>query len=167
MPSFGSETGNVLYLIVCGAPPAADTAQLVKKKQAEGWDVCVVATPHGVQWFDADEVESTTGHVVRTEFRAPTAPEFSPRGDAVLLAPATFNTINKWALGINDTLALGLLNEALGRAIPISVQPVVNSALSKHRAFMSSMSLIQGHGVTVLPGPKEDHLDPTRTSGDG
>jgi hypothetical protein len=32
----------------------------------------------------------------------------------VVVAPATFNTINKWALGIIDTLVLGILNEALG-----------------------------------------------------
>jgi hypothetical protein len=29
----------------------------------------------------------------------------------VLVAPVTFNTVNQWAAGINDTLALGLLNE--------------------------------------------------------
>ena len=107
MPNFGSETGNVLYLIVCGAPPAADTPQLVKEKQDEGWDVVVIATPHGLQWFDPDEVERLTGHPVRSEFRKPGDPEFGPRGDAVLVAPATFNTINKWALGINDTLRAG------------------------------------------------------------
>jgi Flavoprotein len=35
--------------------------------------------------------------------------------DAIIVAPATFNTINKWAVGISDTLALGLLTEAIGR----------------------------------------------------
>jgi phosphopantothenoylcysteine synthetase/decarboxylase len=37
-----------------------------------------------------------------------------PRADAVAIAPATFNTINKWVAGISDTFALGLLNEAIG-----------------------------------------------------
>jgi flavoprotein len=35
-----------------------------------------------------------------------------------VVAPATFNTINKWAQGISDTLALGLLNEATGLGLP-------------------------------------------------
>jgi hypothetical protein len=35
-----------------------------------------------------------------------------PEADAVLAAPLTFNTINKWAAGISDTLALGLLSSS-------------------------------------------------------
>jgi len=142
VPSFGSETGNVLYLIVCGAPPAADTARTVKEKQSEGWDVCVIATPHGAQWFDIAEVEELSGHEVRQQFRSPAAPEFGPRGDAVLLTPATFNTINKWALGINDTLALGLLNEAIGRQVPIEVRPAVNEALASHPRYAASLQIL-------------------------
>jgi phosphopantothenoylcysteine synthetase/decarboxylase len=150
VPSFGSETGNVLYLIVCGAPPAADTATTVKEKQAEGWDVCVIATPHGAQWFDVAQVEELTGHKVRQDFRSPTAPEFGPRGDAILLSPATFNTLNKWALGINDTLALGLLNEAIGRNVPIEVNAVVNEALASHPTYDRSIGTLAAAGVRFI-----------------
>ena len=149
MPNFGSETGNVLYLIVCGAPPAVDTAQLVKEKQDDGWDVVVIATPHGIQWFDVDEVERLTGHPVRSEFRKPGDPEFHPRGDVVLVAPATFNTINKWALGINDTLALGLLNEAVGRGVPVRACAEVNNALAAHPVYSKSISRLLSSGVAI------------------
>jgi phosphopantothenoylcysteine synthetase/decarboxylase len=149
MPSFGSETGNVLYLIVCGAPPAADTPQLVKEKQAEGWQVCVVATPHGARWLATDELEKLTGHPVRVDFRHPNDDSFDPLGDAVLVSPATFNTINKWALGINDTLALGLLNEALGGGVPVTVRPVVNEALSNHPSYRESLATLAGLGVEI------------------
>ena len=150
MPSFGSETGNVLYLIVCGAPPAANTARTVKEKQAEGWEVCVTATPHGAQWFDVAEIQEMTGHEVRQDFRTPRAPEFAPRGDAVFVSPATFNTINKWALGINDTLALGLLNEAIGLRVPIEVSPTVNEALRYHPNYQTSVSALTAVGVTFV-----------------
>jgi phosphopantothenoylcysteine synthetase/decarboxylase len=149
MPSFGSETGKVLYLIVCGAPPAADTPLLVKQHQDQGWDVCVIATPHGARWLDIDQLEALTGHEVRTDFRQPDEPEFQPRGDAVLLAPATFNTINKWALGINDTLALGLLNEAIGRQVPVTVRPVVNSALAAHPAYQRALQQLSDLRVSI------------------
>jgi phosphopantothenoylcysteine decarboxylase len=36
---------------------------------------------------------------------------------------ATFNVINNWAQGINDTLALGILNEALGADVPVYAFP--------------------------------------------
>lgn len=35
-----------------------------------------------------------------------------PPPDAFVVAPCTFNTLNKWAAGVSDTLVLGLLNEA-------------------------------------------------------
>jgi phosphopantothenoylcysteine synthetase/decarboxylase len=159
MPSFGSETGNVLYLIVCGAPPAADTPQLVKEKQAEGWQVCVVATPHGARWLNTDELEKLTGHPVRVDFRHPNDDSFDPLGDAVLVSPATFNTINKWALGINDTLALGLLNEAIGSNVPVEARPEVNQALASHPAYRSSTALLASLGVHFLTEWSEPESD--------
>lgn len=147
MPSFDAGPGNVLYLIVCAAPPAAQTAELVKAKQNEGWDVCVIATDMALDWFDPEQVEALTGHEVRHQFRKPDEPSFEPLGNAVLVAPATFNTINKWALGINDSLALGVLNEALGRSVPIEVRPYMNEALASHPAFKSSSKLLRRSGV--------------------
>lgn len=147
MPSFDAGPGNVLYLIVCAAPPAAQTAELVKTKQNEGWDVCVIATDMALDWFDPEQVEALTGHEVRHEFRKPGEPSFDPLGNAVLVAPATFNTINKWALGINDSLALGLLNEALGRRVSIEVRPYLNDALASHPAYQRAVKLLADEGV--------------------
>src|SRR5262245_20408221 len=105
MPSFGSGQGDVLYLIVCGAPPARRSIQGVETLRRGGWDVCAVVTPAALAWIDVVGLADATGHPVRSQFRAPDDAEFAPRGDAVLVAPASFNTISKCALGINDTLA--------------------------------------------------------------
>jgi phosphopantothenoylcysteine synthetase/decarboxylase len=147
MPSY-SPRGRVLYLIVCAAPPARTVSHIVKHKQADGWDVCVIATPMATQWIDVPALEQLTGHPVRSEYRHPDADGFEPLGTAVLVAPATFNTINKWANGINDTLALGLLNEALGRDIPIEAQPYVNDALARHPAYQTSLKTLARQGVS-------------------
>lgn len=150
MPSFDAGLGNVLYLIVCAAPPAAQTAELVKTKQNEGWDVCVIATDMALDWFDPEQVEALTDHEVRHQFRKPDEPSFDPLGHAVLVAPATFNTINKWALGINDSLALGLLNEALGRGVPIEARPYLNDALASHPAYRQAVKLLTDSGVAFV-----------------
>jgi Flavoprotein len=71
----------------------------------------------------------------------------------VVVAPATFNTINKWAVGISDTLALGLLNEAIGLGVPIIEVPFPNVALARHPAFQRSMSELRGYGVQLLFDP--------------
>ncbi|GHO48586.1 hypothetical protein [Ktedonospora formicarum] len=36
---------QVLYLMVCTAPPAQQTLHVVIPLQEAGWDVCVLATP--------------------------------------------------------------------------------------------------------------------------
>jgi phosphopantothenoylcysteine decarboxylase len=160
VPSFGSGRGNVLYLIVCAAPPASDTGRTVAALHDAGWDVCVVATPAALAWIDPPAISKATGHPVRSEFRAPDEPEFAPRGDAVLVAPATFNTINKVAVGLNDTLALGLINEAIGsESVPIALVPWVNPSLDGHPAYRPGLRTLQSARVHIaelaLHDPKE------------
>jgi phosphopantothenoylcysteine decarboxylase len=151
MPSFGSDRGDVLYLVVCAAPPARETRRTVASLQAAGWDICVVATPAALAWIDVPDLREATGHPVRAEFRAPDEPEFVPRGDAVLVAPATFNTINKCAVGVNDSLALGLINEALGsQSVPLALVPWVNTSLSGHLAYRPGLAQLQAAGAHVV-----------------
>ena len=109
---------SVLYLSVCAAPPAQHTTEVLSHLQAAGWDVCVIATPQASLWMDVQALAKRSGHVVRTNYKLPWEADPLPRADAMLVMPATFNTINKWAQGIGDTLATGLLCEALGRGTP-------------------------------------------------
>jgi phosphopantothenoylcysteine synthetase/decarboxylase len=76
--------------------------------------VGVIATPQGLGFIDAQAVEARTGYPIRSAWRSPGDARPLPPADAIAVAPATFNTINKWAAGIADTLALGVLCEAYG-----------------------------------------------------
>ena len=98
--------GRVLYVIVCGAGPAGDVGRLVELAHDRGWTVQIIATPSALAFIDVSKLESQTGRPVRSEYRGPGEPK-SPRAGAVIVAPATFNTINKWADGISDTLRSG------------------------------------------------------------
>lgn len=69
-----------------------------------------------------------------------------------LPCPATFNTINKWAYGLADTLALALLTEAIGLGLPLVAAPALNSAQAAHPAFERSVAALREMGVTVLYG---------------
>ena len=70
----------------------------------------------------------------------------------MLVAPATFNTVNQWAAGINDTLPLGLLNELLGLEVPIVVAMYCKAALTAHPAYRPNIRRLQQAGATVLEG---------------
>jgi len=151
MPSFGSERGNVLYLILCAAPPAQQAGECVDTLQAMGWDVCAITTPAAGAWVDGESLAEATGHPVRAEFRGPDDDEFAPRGDAVLVAPATCNTINKCALGINDNLALGLINEALGSpSVPVTLVPWVNGSLNEHLVYRPNLDRLRSAGAHLV-----------------
>jgi phosphopantothenoylcysteine synthetase/decarboxylase len=106
---------GILYVVACAAPAAADLHSLVRLAQNAGWTVHAVTTPMGERFVNVPELERLTGDQVRSTYRMPSEPKGLPPADAVIVAPATFNTINKWTNGISDTFAVGLLCEGLPR----------------------------------------------------
>lgn len=132
-------TPRVLYLVVRAAPPAQAIDELVGRLRDKDWTVCVIATPRAAGWIDIATLAEQTGHPVRHEHQGPDDSEPLPRADAIAVAPATFNTVNKWVAGISDTFALGLLNEAIGLRLPIVVAPYAKSSLAAHPAYAQSL----------------------------
>jgi phosphopantothenoylcysteine decarboxylase len=144
---------GVLALVACAAPPVLRIGELIELLQEDGWTVCLTATPTAATWIDREALARQTGYPVRVEWRKPGDPEPHPPATAVVAAPATFNIINKWALGINDTLALGILNEALGANIPVYVYPNVKAELAAHPRYERHLQLLREAEVTVTPFP--------------
>ena len=143
----------VLYVVACGGPPARKLPDFVGQAQDQGWDVCVIATPDGMKFLDPDRLADQTGHPVRSQYKRPDEPDVLPPADAFVVAPATFSTINRWALGISDTLALGLLNEAVGLGLPMAAAPWPNAALARHPAFQRSIAALREWGIRVVFDP--------------
>ncbi|GGU80460.1 flavoprotein [Kitasatospora aureofaciens] len=138
-----------LYVIVCASGVADGVGELIIAAHAEGWKVGVIATPNALGFLDQEAIEAQTGYPIRSAWRTPGGSRPMPEADAIAVVSATFNTINKWALGIADTLALGILCEAYGLGIPVVVQPYVNSALAAHPAYSESLVRLRSMGVLV------------------
>ncbi len=68
----------------------------------------------------------------------------------MLVAPATFNTVNKWAVGISDTYALGVLQEALAWGRAIIAAPWANAALGSHPLFLPNLDVLRSWGVRII-----------------
>jgi len=148
-------SGPVLYAVVCGSPATSGVGNLVSLAQERGWDVCVVATPDALKWLDLPGLVKQTGHPVRHRYKYPGDLDVLPAADAMIVAPATVNTVNKWAAGIADTLALGLIVEGLGKGLPIVAMPFTNVAMARHPAFPRNIDQLRAWGVTVLYGDGE------------
>jgi phosphopantothenoylcysteine synthetase/decarboxylase len=73
-----------------------------------------------------------------------------PEASAIVVAPATFNTINRWVAGITDTVAVGTLCEFLGLDGPIVAVPNVNPPLARHPTFRACLRQLREWGVRVL-----------------
>jgi len=160
----GKRGDRALSLVVCAAGPAEAIGSVITLAQQRGWAVQAIATPAALDFFDQAAVEQQTGRPVKSQYSKPGAPR-SPIPDAIVVAPATYNTINKWAQGISDTYALGVLAEVTGLDTPIVVLPFVNSALARRAPFRRSVESLRGEGVRILLGPGGFEPHPPRTGG--
>jgi hypothetical protein len=150
---------GVLYIVAGGAEPVMRVSALLAAAQRRGWDTCLIVTPTAARWLadDLDDLAELTGHRVRSDYKLPGEADALPPADAMLIAPATFNMINQWAAGLSETLALGLINEAIGLGIPLVTVPWINGPLSRHPALAASFARLREAGVRVLepdPGPE-------------
>ncbi|MFE0809185.1 flavoprotein [Streptomyces sp. NPDC058794] len=137
-----------LYLVVCAAGVASGVGELITAAHQRDWEVGVFATPVALNgFFDTAAVEAQTGRPIRSAWRRPGEPRPFPAPDAVVVAPATFNTVNKWAAGLADNLALATLCEACGLGVPVAVLPCVADALASHPAYRESLTRLRGTGV--------------------
>ncbi len=151
-------TPGVLYVVCSAAPPALRVEGLIAGAQARGWDVCLICTPSAARWLQAElpGLANLTRHPVGSQYKLPSEPDALPPPSAMLVAPATANTISKWALGVSDTLALGLITEAIGSGMPLIALPSVSDAQAAHPAFRRHVELLCSAGVAFLFGQEWD-----------
>ncbi|MGI5245153.1 flavoprotein [Dactylosporangium sp. CA-139066] len=137
-------------LVVCGAPLTLRAADLVTALQASGWQPRVVGTPAAREWLDVDAVARLTGMPPQFDYRAPTLKRRADPPAALVVCPASFNTVNKAAAGAMDTYALGQICEAIGMQLPTLVVPMVNDKLWGHPAWPSSLTVLRAAGVRLV-----------------
>jgi phosphopantothenoylcysteine synthetase/decarboxylase len=148
-----------LRVVLCGGGAARDVCRLIGAATGRGWAVDVTATHTALEFVDSAEVARACGKPVRTTYKfAADGVRISPPADALIIAPATFNTINKLALGIADNYVLSSVADVIGRGVPTVVVPAVNDALAARRPFRRALDELRAEGVRVLFGPEDDWL---------
>jgi hypothetical protein len=147
-------TARVLYLFGSAAPPVFDVARVIQDAHDRGFDVCLGLTATAARWLEPQrgELERLTGHPVRSEYKRPGEPDVWPKADVIAVAPATFNTINSWALGLTHDFVVGVVAEGIGKGIPMVAMPCVNAAYVQHRQFERSVAELRSMSVRVLYG---------------
>ncbi len=142
-----------LRIIVCAAGPAGDVANLIEMAHERSWTAEVVATSNARNFISLHTIERLTGYKVRSTYEITAGGHrIVPSVDALIVAPATYNTVNKLALGIADTYVLSSAAELIGRKVPTVVVPFVNAALGSRAPFSRAVAALRAESVRVLLG---------------
>jgi phosphopantothenoylcysteine decarboxylase/phosphopantothenate--cysteine ligase len=139
------------YLIVTGTTTAPRAMELVPALLGLVRQVITIATPNAAQVIAPRDLSVIQGNrLVESYFDAAILPR--PPDGLVLVAPCSFNSLNKLAAGIADNLALSVTAEAIGRGTPVLVAPSLNAPLLRHPRAVSSLATLREWGVSIV-GP--------------
>jgi phosphopantothenoylcysteine synthetase/decarboxylase len=146
-----TERFDVAYLILSGTTTASRCPDILRGLVQLGFQtVIAIPTPHASRVIAPRDLAQVEGvQIVESYFDAAIRPR-PPRG-VVLFAPCSFNSLNKFAHGIADTLALSVAAEAVGRGTPVIVGPSLNQPLLDHPVARASLVRLPEWGVTIVP----------------
>jgi phosphopantothenoylcysteine synthetase/decarboxylase len=138
------------YLVISGAGIAGAVApDLIAGLASRFPAVLTLPTPNAARVIDRGALGHLPGHrIVESYFDAAILPR--PPYGLVLVAPCGFNSLNKLAAGIADTLAHSVVAEAIGRGTPVIVAIACNTPLWAHPRAKASAATLREWGCTVL-----------------
>lgn len=149
-----------IALGVTGCIGAYKAAFLLRLLQRDGADVRVVMTNSAREFVGPVTFEALSGHPVVTSMWEPGEGgeirhiALAQSIDLLLVAPATANSIAKFANGICDDFLSTLYVSA---AVPVMVAPAMNVEMWNHPATVENVARLRAHGVHIVE-PGEGYL---------
>ncbi|MES2684965.1 MAG: bifunctional phosphopantothenoylcysteine decarboxylase/phosphopantothenate--cysteine ligase CoaBC [Pseudomonadota bacterium] len=144
-----------LLLGVTGGIAAYKSNELARLFVKAGWQVQVVMTAHATEFVTPLTFQALTGFETRGALFDPAHEaamghiELARWPDAILIAPASANTLAKLAQGMADDLLTTL---CLATDRPIFVAPAMNRLMWANAATQANMAVLTQRGVRAL-GP--------------
>src|SRR5690606_1749359 len=146
--------GKKVLLGVCGSIAAYKAASLVRLLVKAGVDVRVVMTPDATHFISPLTLSTLSGKPVLTEyFDGKTGSwnnhvRLAVEADLILVAPASANTIGKFAHGLCDNLLTAVY---LSARSPVFIAPAMDLDMWAHPATKQNIEKIIGYGNIVIP----------------
>lgn len=140
---------RALFLFVTGAGTCGQVPVLIQAFVDHGYTVYSVLTPNVAQvTAPATLMEVPGNHWIHSYGQRPL--ERYPFGTLVV-APCTFNTFNKLALGLADNLATAMIADGLGAGCRVVIAPAMNCGLWAHPQTTASAERLTSWGCTIVP----------------
>ena len=144
-----------IALLVTGSIAAMKAPLIARTLRRQGADVVAFVSPEALRYTTIDALAWSTTNTVVTKLTAD-AEHLSDEDPfaAYVVAPATYNTINKMSLGIADGIITAALGSAIGRMergkSKILIAPTMHGSL--HNSILTqSLSKLEQMGVTIIP----------------
>ncbi|MDZ7316725.1 MAG: bifunctional phosphopantothenoylcysteine decarboxylase/phosphopantothenate--cysteine ligase CoaBC [candidate division KSB1 bacterium] len=146
-------SGKKLLVGVCGGIAAYKTAYLVRELVKHGARVRVVMTEAARQFIAPLTFETLCGEPVGLDLfpaqggAATVHIDWARWADAIVICPATANTIAKLANGLADNLLTSL---ALAATVPLIVCPAMNVEMYNNPLYRRNESRLREAGVRIV-----------------
>lgn len=146
-------SGSKLLFILTGSIAGYKACDAISRLVQRGHRVRAVLTESARNFVGEATLEGLTGERVATELFAPGAAldhiELVRWADAIVVCPATANTLNRFAAGLADDLA-GALLLAHDWKKPCLIAPAMNPAMWQHPATIASVAKLAGWGASFI-----------------
>ncbi len=155
MTGFHSLAGRNIVVGVTGGIAAYKSAELIRLLRKRGAEVRVVMTQGAMEFITPLTLQALSGHEVHSELMDPAAEaamghiELARWADAILIAPASANTLARIAHGAANDL---LSTICLATSAQIFVAPAMNHLMWENAATQANMEILRSNEVEVI-GP--------------
>jgi len=147
-------SGSKIVFVLTGSIAGYKACEVISRLVQLGHRVRAVATESALRFVGAATLEGLTGERVLSDLFEPGAAlehiQVTRWADAVVVCPATANTINRFAAGLADDMA-GALFLAHDRSKPFLMAPAMNPAMWRHPATRDAVARLGSWGVGFLP----------------
>ena len=146
--------GKKIIVGLSGGIAAYKTLTLVRLLVKAGAQVRCVCTPSALQFVTPLSLSTLSGYPLYSDMFSPrneSATEhisYADWGDLLVVAPATANTLGKFANGIADN-ALTTLFNAFNKKVLLA--PAMNTQMYRHPATQENLQKLRAWGAEIMP----------------
>ncbi|MDO8556267.1 MAG: bifunctional phosphopantothenoylcysteine decarboxylase/phosphopantothenate--cysteine ligase CoaBC [Nanoarchaeota archaeon] len=147
--------GKKIALAVTSGIAAIETPKLARQLRRYGASVKVYMTRGASKFIGPAALEWATEDAVVQELSG--RAEHICLEDAVVVAPATLNSVNKIMSGIADDAVTTLVASALGMKKPVYLAPTMHESLYQNPFLQENLIRAAAYGIRIIPPRLGEH----------
>ncbi len=146
-----------IVLGVTGSLAAVESIKIARELKRQGYNVVAVLSESAKKIIGKAALECVCDEVIEEIRKVEHVKLLGENGEAsaLLIAPATANTISKLACGIADTTVTLMALTALGSRKPVLIAPAMH--ISLYRAINENLESLKKKGIFIIPPRIEEN----------